>query len=60
MRSERGAFSEQPRDVMIQRLYRTIDLKLAQLEARMAHEDELSVADHERETACAWAIDPQL
>ncbi len=36
---------------LIRRLYRTIDQKLAQMEVRMANdEDELSVADHERET----------
>ena len=35
---------------MISRLYRTIDFKLAQLEARMQNENDLTVADHERET----------
>ena len=38
-------------DVLIRRLYRTIDRKLAQLEMRMSNdEDNLSIADHERET----------
>ena len=36
---------------LIRRLYRTIDQKLAQLEERMSNdEDNLSIADHERET----------
>jgi hypothetical protein len=35
---------------LLRRLYRTIDRKLAQLEARMETDDELSIADHERET----------
>ena len=35
---------------VIQRLYRTIDRKLAQLEAHMTTDDDLTIADHERET----------
>lgn len=35
---------------LIQRLYRSIDRKLAQLEARMEQDDDISSADHERET----------
>jgi hypothetical protein len=51
---QRRPKSPQPegsQDVMVRRLYRTIDLKLAQLEARMAQQDDdLTVSDHERET----------
>lgn len=35
---------------LIRRLYRSIDRKLAQLEARMEQDDNISSADHERET----------
>lgn len=35
---------------MIRRLYQYLDRKLAQMEARMDNDEELTVADHERET----------
>jgi len=49
-RRERNSHTGKPRDLLIRRLYRTIDIKLAQLEARMHNDEDLSVADHERET----------
>lgn len=39
-----------PHASLVRRLYRSIDRKLAQLEARMERADEISIADHERET----------
>jgi len=48
-RRERRTPGQQPRDNMIRRLHRTIDLKLAQLEARMQNDKDITVADHERE-----------
>ena len=50
MRRNRRKLVCDTRDGMIDRLYRTIDLKLAQLEARMQNDSDLTVADHERET----------
>ena len=50
-RPRKGAIRSGSQDVLIRRLYRTIDHKLAQLEERMANDDDdLSIADHERET----------
>ena len=50
-RPRKGAVRTGAQDVLIRRLYRTIDHKLAQLEERMANDDDkLSIADHERET----------
>ena len=45
-----GRYQAPPEDVVILRLYRTIDRQLAQLEARMNSDDPMTVADHERET----------
>ncbi len=50
LRNDRGPVALQPPAVVIERLYRTIDLKLAQMEARIMTDDDMSVADHERET----------
>ncbi|MEM6496113.1 MAG: hypothetical protein AAF709_05235, partial [Pseudomonadota bacterium] len=50
-RVARGSARPGRQDVLLCRLYRTIDQKLAQLEERMSHEeDDLSIADHERQT----------
>lgn len=49
-RRQRKSPGQQPREATIRRLYRTIDLKLAQLEARMQNDKDIAAADHERET----------
>ncbi|MEM8975273.1 MAG: hypothetical protein AAGD43_24695 [Pseudomonadota bacterium] len=50
-RIAKGSARPGRQDVLLRRLYRTIDQKLAQLEGRMSHEeDDLSIADHERQT----------
>ncbi len=42
---------EQSEPQVLDRLYRSVEIKLAQLEARMSNQDDdLSIADHERET----------
>ncbi|MGI9422767.1 MAG: hypothetical protein ACR2PA_06210 [Hyphomicrobiaceae bacterium] len=50
-RRKRDTGDTNPQRVLVQRLYRTIDRKLAQLETRMQNDnDDLTIADHERET----------
>ena len=50
-RVRKGTARPGRQDVLLCRLYRTIDQKLAQMEERMSHEDDdLSIADHERQT----------